>query len=270
MTCDEAQELITALVDQELREPERMTLQSHLQQCARCRMSVEQERALKIQIRAVGDRLHAPIQLRNRILSEQRKLREQDPSVGGWQSYIWPIEYIRRPAFALAVILVLALAVYYLAIAPTGQPIAHAAVESYALFVKGDLPLIRANRFEDLEEQLTRAVDGRFKPMGYDLSAMNLHPVAGAVREWQGRKVLVAIYQGEGGSLLCYTFLASDHDAPPDAARFFHADKNISFYAFSANGVNAVLHRVGNVTCILVSEMPMEDLLALVKAKARV
>jgi anti-sigma factor RsiW len=264
MNCDEAQELITALIDQELRDPERVSLENHLQQCARCRLALNQERALKIQIRAAGDHLRTPVRLRNRILSEQ-----QGKSAGGWRSYLWPVEYIRRPAFALAIILVLALPIYYLAIAPTSQPIAYAAVENYALFVKGDLPLIKATEAGDLEEQLTRAVDGRFKPMGYDLSAMNLQPVAGAVREWQGRKVLVAIYQGEGGSLLCYTLLASDRDAPPGAARFFVADKKTNFYAFSGNGVNAVLYRAGHVTCILVSEMPMEDLLALVKAKAR-
>ena len=269
MNCDEAQELITALIDQELRDPERVTLEGHLQQCARCRVAVEQERSLKIQIRAAGDRLRAPIQLRDRILSGHEKLLRQDRSAGEWSSYLWPFEYIRRPAFALAVILVLALPVYYLVIAPTGQPIAYAATEDYGLFVKGDLPLIRATDAGDLGEQLMRAVDGRFKPMGYDLSAMNLQPVAGAVREWQGRKVLVAVYQGEGGRLLCYTFLASERDTPPGAARFFAAEKNISFYAFSRDGFNAVLHRVGDLTCILVSEMPMEDLLALVKAKLR-
>lgn len=269
MTCNEAQELITALIDQELLDPERVTLENHLQQCARCRLALEQERALKIQIRVAGDRLRTPVRLRHRILSEQQRFLEQGGSAGGWRSYLWPVEYIRRPAFALAIILFLALPVLYLTIAPTSQPIADAAVQNYALFVKGELPLIRANRVQDLEEQLTRAVDGRFKPMGYDLSTMNLQPVAGAVREWQGRKVLVAIYQGKGGSLLCYTFLASDRDAPPGAARFFvDADKKISFYAFSGNGVNAVLYRAGDVTCILVSEMPMEELLALAKAKA--
>jgi len=35
------------------------------------------------------------------------------------------------------------------------------------------------------------------------------------------------------------------------------------------NGLNAVLHREGNVICILLSEMSAGDLLALVRAKAR-
>ena len=33
-------------------------------------------------------------------------------------------------------------------------------------------------------------------------------------------------------------------------------------------GMNAVLHREGDVICILASEMPMEELLALARSKA--
>ena len=72
--------------------------------------------------------------------------------------------------------------------------------------------------------------------MGYDLSAMSLEPVAGVVREISGRKILVVIYQGEGGSLLCYTFLGSEADAPPNAASFFDPDTKVNFHAFSQCG----------------------------------
>jgi hypothetical protein len=105
--------------------------------------------------------------------------------------------------------------------------------------------------------------------MGYDLEAMKLHPVAGAVHEVNGRKLLVAVYRGEGGSLLCYTFLGSEADAPPHAARFFDPDMKMNFYAFSQAGINAILHREGDVICILAAEMPMDELLALVRSKAR-
>ena len=76
--------------------------------------------------------------------------------------------------------------------------------------------------------------------LGYDLSEMNLRPVAGVVREINGRKILVAIYQGEEDSLLCYTFLRSEADPRPNAARFFDPDMNMSFYAFSQSQVDAV------------------------------
>jgi hypothetical protein len=43
----------------------------------------------------------------------------------------------------------------------------------------------------------------------------------------------------------------------------------MNFYAFSRGGVNAVLHREGEIICILASAMPMDELLALAKSKAK-
>ena len=45
--------------------------------------------------------------------------------------------------------------------------------------------------------------------------------------------------------------------------------KKLTFYAFSRGSVNAVLHREGDLICILASEMPMDGLLALAKSKAK-
>ena len=43
----------------------------------------------------------------------------------------------------------------------------------------------------------------------------------------------------------------------------------MNFYAFSHERVNAVLHREGEVICILASEIPMEKLLALAQSRAK-
>ncbi|MGH7825761.1 MAG: anti-sigma factor family protein [Candidatus Binatia bacterium] len=268
MTCDEAQELITALADNEFGDPERHLLEIHLRQCAGCRLAVDEERSLKKATRSAADSLAAPARLRDRILADRRIFPEKLQSTKGWREHILSQSNILRPALVLALLLVLGLPAFYF-FNQTTQPIAFAAVGTYDLFVRGELPVTRANTANELKERLIRAVDGRFQPMGYDLEAMKLKPVAGMAREMQGRKILVAIYQGEGGSLLCYTFLGSERDAPPNAARFFDPDKKMHFYAFSRGRVNAVLHHEGDVICILVSEMPMEELLALARAKAR-
>jgi hypothetical protein len=62
---------------------------------------------------------------------------------------------------------------------------------------------------------------------------------------------------------------AADRETFAREARFFDADKKMNFYAFSQGGMNAVLHREGDVICILVSEMSMDDLLALARSKAK-
>ena len=266
MNCSEAQELITALVDLELDQAEQSALEAHLKECSGCRLAFEEELALKQKIRQAGERVHAPALLRNRILSDQRIFPER--SRARWQDYIWPLPRLALPALAAGLLLAIALPGLFL-LKPKSEPIAAAALETYDLFARGELSVRRTENPDEIVEQLTRAVGGRFHPMGYDLSAMNLRPVAGVVREIRGRKILVAIYQGEGGSLLCYTLLGSEADAPANAAKFFDPDMKMNFYAFSRAGVNAVLHGEGDVICILASEMPMDELLALVKAKAR-
>jgi anti-sigma factor (TIGR02949 family) len=266
MNCDEAQELITALVDQELDQAERSALEAHLEECSGCRLAFEEELALKQKIRQAGERVHAPALLRSRILSDRRIFTEKSRT--RWQDYIWPLSRLARPALAAGLLLAIALPGLFL-LKPKSEPIAAAALETYDLFARGELSVRRTENPDEIVEQLTRAVSGRFHPMAYDLTAMNLRPVAGVVREIHGRKILVAIYQGGGGFLLCYTFLGSEEDAPPNAARFFDPDMKMNFHAFSQAGINAVLHREGDVICILASEMPMDELLALARSKAK-
>ena len=268
MNCAQAQELITALVDHELEQGVRSALEAHLNECSGCRLAFAEELALKRKIRLAGERMHAPALLRNRILSDRRIFPEKRRSARQWLKTLWPGSPVYQTALALTVLLLLIVPTYYLT-TRMSQTVALAVFETYETFARDELPVERTQNSDEIVGRLTRAVDGRFHPMGYDLSAMNLRPVAGMVREAQGRKILVAIYQGEGGSLLCYTLLGSEADAPPNAAKFFDPDMKMNFYAFSRAGINAVLHREGDVICILASEMPMDDLLALVKAKAR-
>lgn len=268
MTCAEAQELITALLDQELQSGERTLLERHLEDCAGCRLRLKEERAVKQEIRVAGEGIHAPSALRDRILSDPRIFPDKGRSAPNWFDYLWPGSPVLRPALVLAILSFLILPAYFLW-NRTQQPIALAALESYDLFARGRLTVDRKDSADEIVGELTRSVGGHFHPMGYDLSAMNLRPVAGFVREIGGRKILVAIYQGRGGTLFCYTFPGSEKDAPPNAAKFFDAAKKMNFYAFSRGGVNAVLHREGEVICILASEMPMAELLGLAKSKAR-
>lgn len=268
MNCDEAQELITALVDQELRDAERSSLEVHLTECARCRWAREEERALKQAIRRAGQGIVAPDELRDRILSNPRIFPAKSRPARSWRDYIRPTPHMLRPTLAIALILAFALPTLYW-FKERSEPIAFAALHTYDLFLRGELPVQRGKNSNEIEAQLTSAVGGRFHPMGYDLTPMNLRPLAGLVQEIQGRKILVAIYQGQGGSLFCYTFLGSEEDAPPDAARFFDSASKMNFYAFSRGAVNAVLHREGEVICILASEVPMDELLALAKSKAK-
>ena len=60
MNCEEAQDLITALIDDELSEWESASIKSHLEQCVRCQTMHQQERALKAEVRMAAASVTAP------------------------------------------------------------------------------------------------------------------------------------------------------------------------------------------------------------------
>ena len=89
------------------------------------------------------------------------------------------------------------------------------------------------------------------------------------MQEVAGRKIIVALYEGTAPSLTCYTFLGTERDVPKGATLFADPEKKINFYTFSHQGVNGVMHREGELICILVSEIPLAELLALARSKAQ-
>ncbi|MCH8054601.1 MAG: zf-HC2 domain-containing protein [Deltaproteobacteria bacterium] len=268
MRCEETHELITALVDNELSHEERSSIEGHLKDCPRCRFVYGQEQTLKREVRMAGARVNAPADLKEKILSDRRIFPGRAESPKKWFELLWPGGSILRPALVVAFLMILALPTFYL-MRSTEQPISLAAVETHDRIVKGDISFIRAGSQVEVIERLVLSVDGRFAPMGYDLSGMNLLPVGGMVQEVQGRKIQLVVYDGKGHSLTCYTFFGTEKDAPNHAAVFFDPRKKITFYSFSRGEINAVFHREGKLICILVSKMPMGDLLALARSKAQ-
>ena len=267
MKCEEARGLITALVDDELSASELASIESHLRECVKCQFAHRQERALKTAVRTAGGAVSSPGDLREKILSGLGRPGKgealNEPQGPGWLSQL-----AFRPALAFALLLLLLLPVVYLTRSETA-PIALSALKSHERMVAGSLSYIREESPEKLKIQLARSVDGRFGPMGYDLSMMGLRPVGGTVQEVAGRKIIVALYEGTAPSLTCYTFLGTERDVPKGAALFADPEKKINFYTFSHQGVNGVMHREGELICILVSEMPLPDLLALARSKAQ-
>lgn len=67
MNCEEARELVTALIDNEIFDSERPLIEDPLKNCAVYRRAYEQERTLKNEIHNLGTRLTAPAEFHNRI-----------------------------------------------------------------------------------------------------------------------------------------------------------------------------------------------------------
>ena len=268
MNCIEAEELITSLVDQAVPDTEVASLEAHLKICLSCQRLLQEERALKQAVRRMGERIRAPESLRAKIMSDPGVFDESNSATTWWSRLERPSLASYRPIVGGALVIVLLLSAFYF-FTLEKEPIAVAAVDSYGSILTHAIAATGTATPEQIGEQLTLAVGGRFHPMGYDFSAMGLRPVSGIVRQIHGRKILLAIYKGAGGTIICYTFLGGEEDTPPHAARFFDSANKVNFYSFSRRSVNAVLHREGELICILAAEMPMDDLVALAKSKAK-
>jgi anti-sigma factor (TIGR02949 family) len=268
MRCEEALGLITALVDEELVAQDRHSIESHLKDCPKCRFVYAEEQILKREVRLAAATVKAPADLRERVLSDRRIFPKRTDLLEGWKELFWPTKLLFRPAFVLALLLLLILPTLYF-IGPGRESVSLATLQLHQGIVAGSVPFARAGSEEELKERLVRSVAGRFDPMGFDLSAMGLFPVGGLVEELGGKKVLVVVYQGNDLSLTCFTFLGTEKDAPSAAGIFFDPEKKMNFYSFSSGRINAIMHREGEVICILASEMPMQDLLALARSKAQ-
>lgn len=268
MTCEEAQELITGLVDGQLPEAERASLESHFKACTKCRFVYAQEQNLKNAIHGAGGELRASPALKDLLLSDPRIFGNIPAPAKSWfKRPAWKHPLL-RPAIAAALLLLIAIPAWLLT-RPSAPAISIAAVQSYDRLSDRQILTVKTKDLSELTNLLSRSVNGRFKPMGYDFSMMRVELVGGTVLNFNGRQVLVTQYLGPDQSILCYTFVGTEADAPAIAATFHDSEKRLDFYAFSVGNVNAVLHRENDVICILASEMAMTDLLDLARAKAK-
>jgi anti-sigma factor RsiW len=267
MKCEDGLELITGLVDDELSQEELSLIKSHLADCQKCDRIYVFERALKSELREAAMTVRAPSTLRRKILRDQRRSPGRS-----WLSERW----LKLPRFASFVVQTAAIvALFGLSLISarywlqsTQFPIAGGIFQSYRQIAQGEISPVETENMTELKEHLLRSVGGKFAPMAYDFSAMDLKLVGGLLQEIANRPVLVTIYKGNGSTLICYTFLGSEDDAPAVAEILFDRGKGMNFYQFSHAGINAVMHREGQVMCILVSQMPMNELLALARSKA--
>jgi len=268
VNCEEAQELITGLVDNELSAEESALITAHFGECAACPNSLARETALKQLLKNAATAIHAPSAMRAKITAAHSPSRAKLWPTKSWRPVL-RARFLAAHAAGLAVLLVIPVLAFRYWLTSPNFPIVPGIFQSYRQITAGEITPARITNLIELKDRLTALVDGRFAPMAYDFSSMELHLVGGLIQEIAMRQVLVAVYQGGGMMIICYTFTGSDDDVPEITEIFFDAEKNVNFHRFVSAHTNAVMHREGNINCILMSQMPMPDLLRLARAKAQ-
>src|SRR5262249_22399396 len=131
MKCEQTEELISALADNELSDRERSSIEGHLKDCPRCQRAYEWHQSLNSEIRTVSASVVAPTDLRQRILSDQRTTRKEGKSFNGARKLILHLQPFLRPAFASALLVILVISIFFFTQSPS-QPISLAALQSRA------------------------------------------------------------------------------------------------------------------------------------------
>ena len=264
MRCEEAEELITALIDGELTAVERGPLEDHLAGCNACELQREREAALKQSLRQAGVAISAPPFLREAVSEKIDAFAAERPRHRWFRDRDWLTVPSLGPFVAfVSIIAVLAALLFQF---NWRSDLTGDAVAVYRDLV-GGRAIARVGDAAKLRTDLSRAVNNRFAPVSPDLSALKLFPVAGFVEKIGGRDVLVTVYEGAGPMVVCFTFLGDESDAPKDATALFDPEHQVNFYSFSRGAVSAVMHRVGEVNCLLVANMPAAELLAAARGK---
>ncbi|MGB7951968.1 MAG: zf-HC2 domain-containing protein [Candidatus Binatia bacterium] len=267
MRCEEAQELITGLVDGELSPQESLLIKAHFGDCRQCPRIYSLEWSLKRALRDAAMNIHAPAALKEKLLRDQGRSLSRTRFSGFLGSLPRFSTFSAQAAVITALFFIPILSARYWLHSPY-VPIVPGIFQNYRQITHGEIVPSEMASLPKLKERLMQSVDGKFAPMAYDFSTMELHLMGGMVQEIAKRKVLVAVYKGSGATVICYTFLGSEADALAVAEMIFDPEKRMNFFQFFHAGTNAVMHREGNVMCILMSQMAADELLVLARAKA--
>jgi hypothetical protein len=150
-------------------------------------------------------------------------------------------------------------------------------------FLHNDVASSVANDFRDFQSgklQLQvhtkdeKEMEGYFKTHGipfptrvFDLAMMKYDLIGGRVHQLLRHRSALFVYGSEEGQILiCQMYPGISSDLPKDAAIREH--NGIKFYIYERRGLTTVFWQEGDVLCVLVSDIPSQQVVDLAIAKA--
>jgi len=252
-------ERIDDLVSGELSEDRRAELEIHLSSCEACQAELDALRALRDATRRLAEGAEPPLALETTVRSTLDAAGEEPQawSRGGGRPWRW---------LAAAAVVTLVVAGGWWLRAPPDADLLTAAVESYRLHRDGQLPhAIETPDEVVLARFFERQLD--FPARVIDLRMMEFALIGGRVHELRGRKSALYAYRGADGRIvLCQMLTGTLRELPPPDQ--VHEERGFTFQLYERGDLTAVFRLEGKVLCVLVSDMPAPELLALAREKA--
>jgi anti-sigma factor RsiW len=261
MTRDNAHptEALQELLDERLAGDERAAVEEHISGCERCRRELEVLRWTRQTVRGAATADSLPPTLEGQI---QAALDSEDAGAAA------PTP-ARRPAWTVPLAAAAAIALLALAWAvlrPATDVPARVAGD-FAAYRAGSLELERVAADVGGLEDFFSKQDLPFEARVLDLAMMGYEPVGGVVHRVDGEPSALFVYRGPDGQiLLCEMYRGRVEDLPDEAER--RSNDGIDFRVYDREGRTIVAWQEGRVVCILVSDIPREEVIQLAFAKA--
>ena len=255
-------EEIQDLLDGRLDTAARSRAEAHLEACDACQREWRALRAVKEAAQSVAKEHDVPADLASRVVAaldreDQDAARALTPAPGA-------VGKGRRVLFYGLLAACLALVVFFLA----GRPdLPSSAARDSIAYRAGRLPLDLSTENHQELERFFAAHGISFRTRVLDLAMMNYRLVGGRVQKLAGRPSALFVYRGEGNKLLICQMYEGDVKELPDGAERREHD-GIEFLLYRKEGETLVFWQEGNVTCVLASDIPSEEVIALAFAKA--
>ena len=239
MNCQDYREIISAHIDGTLSDEEKLEVQSHLDQCPRCKQTLAWETNATNLLRRSLSPLTARPELKQRLLD---RLSEADNRSLGWLSlsHAW--------APAVSILLIIGIVYFVWPFRNQGD-----------FFVDTVTHYQRAH--QDLEnfsdtagtDPTARILD--LKPWGYHLLGRRVHRV-------KGQENRVFFYHGQQNDLLVAQELEGQSFLPPRGSTVVKKSGR-DFVSFTNGDLNLVAWQDKNMICVIASKLPKDHVVAL-------
>ena len=245
---------IQEFLDGRLSGERRAALEEHLAACESCRREREAISAVRAAARRALGSGEVPPEVSEEI---RRALDRETPGRTPVRS---------RARLALAAGLLAAALAVVLILLPR-KPNEPAAVETdFEAYRTGRLALALETADTRTMEAFFAANGISFRTRVFDLGMMKYRLAGGRVHRLAGRPSALFVYLGEEKALICEMYEGRLEELPPPGERREH--NGFTFFVYRHRGMTAAFWQEGPVTCVLVSDIDSEEVIALAFAKA--
>lgn len=254
---------IQDLLDNRLDAAKRAEVERHLEGCTDCQREFEALRWTKSFAAKQFAAKAAPSELRENILRALEADADSARTITPGPNF-----HLRnlKPIMAWAAALV-ALGILALILIPKQRTVPQVVARDFRSYQNQKLtPELNTPDVKKLEAFFTRQ-GLPFPPHVYDLSAKNYPLVGGRVQYLKSRRTEWVVYRGPNNQqLVCQMYVGNVSELPAGSVEREHRGKK--FRVYQVKGVTMVFWQDRKVVCVLISDMPTENVVQLAFAKA--